>query len=115
MVKTFRDELRKFIERFVDSFVSWDLIVFFQNNPGIVDTPTGLASRLGRKEEEVRKALDGLCQKGLLRKKEGGGKEVYIYSPPPHLKKVVDEFTKSLDDRSFRLRVLSYLLKKGAR
>lgn len=115
MVDTLSDEIKKFIERFIDSFVSWDLIVFFHTNSGTIDTCKGLSSRLGRKENEVKNSLEELYKKGLLGKKVGSGKEVYFYSPSPHLKDVVDEFVKSLEDRSFRLKVLSYLLKKGVR
>ncbi len=115
MVDTLPSEIEKFIERFIDSFISWDLIVFFHTNSGTVDTCKGLASRLGRKEDEVRASLEELCKKGLLRKRVGSCKEVYFYSPSPHLREVVDEFVKCLEDRSFRLKVLSFLLKKGVR
>lgn len=114
-IETLSPEIKNFVERFVDSFVSWDLIVFFHLNSGTIDTCKGLSSRLGRKESEVKNSLEELCEKGLLRKRVGGGKEVYFYSPPPHLKDVVDKFVKNLEDRSFRLRILSYLLKKGVK
>lgn len=106
--------MREFLDSYVDSFISWDVIVFFHTNSGVIDTPKGLAARLGRHEDEVKKVLEQLCQKGVLGKKQKDA-TLYFYTPSEEVKKDIDQFVRSLDDRSFRLQILSILLRRGVR
>ncbi len=107
-------EMEKFIEKYIDSFLAWDLIVFFHQNSEIKDSSHNLSLRLGRKEKDVREALVKLRDKRLL--KEKGRKDpLYTYSPPDEVKEKIDEFVKSLSSRTFRLQVLSLVLRKGLR
>jgi len=102
-------ETREFITNFVDSFVKWDLLVFFYHNPNAVDNPNNIASRLGRKEEEVKEALEELKKKGLLSTK---GESIYAFETSEENKKMIEKFTKLLKDRNSRLEVLSLVLKQ---
>jgi hypothetical protein len=49
-----------------------DLATLFQNNPWLIDTPDGIASRIGRTLFEIQKALDYFINLGLLIVKKVG-------------------------------------------
>ncbi len=105
-------EIDEFIDKYVVSFIAWDLLVFFARNPGAFDTPEGIARRLGRKADEVQKGLKHLSANSLLTTKKTDRGEVYFLSTNPEIRKVLDEFLMRMDNRSFRLNLLSRLLKK---
>ncbi len=107
-------EMESFVEKYVDSFLAWDLIVFFHQNPQAIDSSYNLSLRLGRKERDVKEALKKLVEKGVLKEK-GEENPLYIYSPLDEVREKVDQFVQSLSSRTFRLQVLSLVLKKGRR
>jgi len=105
-------ELSLFIENYVDSFVKWDLIAFFGLNPETESTAIDIASRLGRKEEDVKQALEELVQKGLLEKRENED-VVYSYAPNEELARQARLFVECLEDRNKRLKILGKLLRRN--
>lgn len=114
MVNEFDPELEQFIEEYLDSFVSWDLIVFFHHNPGVIDGALGLAARLGRSVESVEEALAKLEAKGVVKRKSEVD-PIYSYTPDEDFMRKVQLFNQALENRLLRLRILSLLLKKGVR
>lgn len=114
MIEELDPRLEQFIEEYLDSFVSWDLILFFHHNPGVVDGAFGLAARLGRSVENVEEALEKLEAKGVVKKK-GEDSVVYFYTPDESFEEKVKLFDQALENRFLRLKILSFLLKKGVR
>ncbi len=107
-------QLEQFIMEYLDSFVSWDLILFFYHNPGVVDGAFGLAARLGRSVQSIEEALEKLEAKGVVQKR-GGGNVIYSYTPSEDFAEKVRLFDQALENRLLRLKILSLLLKKGVR
>lgn len=105
-------DLRDFIVNYIDSFLTWDLLVFFHTNPGTINGPAELAASLGRKEDEIKDPLDFLESKQVLKRKSFRGKNVYFYSPPEEIKEKVEKFVKGLDSKNFRFHAISIVLKK---
>jgi hypothetical protein len=56
----------RFADEHVDSFAAWDLLVFLHHRPETTEDATGYAMLLGRSEEDLAKALDHLCQTGVV-------------------------------------------------
>lgn len=108
-------KLEKFIEKHVNSFIKWDLLVFFHENPGAADTATSLANRLGRRPEDVRKALDEFGEGGILTTQADDPNVIYQYQPSPKIQPLIEAFIKSLDSREKRLQILTKLLRLGGR
>ncbi len=54
------------LNSYIDTFVKWDLLSFFYNNPHTIDTVDNIARYAGRDEETVQQELTGLAAKGLL-------------------------------------------------
>lgn len=106
------DELNNFIEEYVDSFVKWDLVTFFSFNPDITGSAEDLASRLGRKTDEIEEALNNLAEKQLLR--FDAKDKVFAFSPSEELRDRVKAFCDALEDRDKRLEILAKLLRMKA-
>ncbi|MDX9954511.1 MAG: hypothetical protein RBT75_10465, partial [Anaerolineae bacterium] len=59
-------ELLDFLNQYVDSFIKWDLMRFFFNNPHTIDTVDNIARYAGRNPEAVEQELAELAVRGLL-------------------------------------------------
>lgn len=64
----------------VDLLLTTEVALFFQRNPFTVESAEGLARKLGLKTEHVRKALELLVNKKVLRCEDDG--KLYIYAEP---------------------------------
>jgi len=96
----------QFVERHVRSLLAWDILVFFNRNPEAVLDAHGLASRLGRRIEEVEPEVDFLCDSRVL--KCAGG--LIRYSPEDDVAAQVEEFVDACQDRGRRLALIALVL-----
>ena len=96
----------EFVERHVSSLLAWDILVFFHRNPEAVLDSAGLASRLGRRVEEVEPEIDALCD-GRILQCAGG---LIRYRPTPELRDEVGGFVEACQDRGRRLALIALVL-----
>lgn len=96
----------QFVERYVRSLLAWDILVFFHRNPDAVLDVSGLASRLGRRIEEVEPEVDGLCEARIIQCAGG----LIRYRPTPELRENVGEFVAACQDRGRRLALIALVL-----
>lgn len=101
----------RFVERHVGSLLTWDILVFFHRNPEAVLDPPGLASRLGRKVEEVEPEVAVLCEGRILQ--QAGG--LIRYKPPEELREQISQFVDSCQDRGRRLALIALVLHRIGR
>ena len=98
--------ITRFVERHVRSLLAWDIIVFFHRNPTAVLDSSGLASRLGRRVEEIEPEVDDLCEGGILSCTGG----LIRYDPTPPLRDEVQQFVDACQDRGRRLALITQVL-----
>jgi len=96
----------QFVERYVRSLLAWDILVFFHRNPDAVLDASGLASRLGRRIEEVEPEIDALCDARIVQCAGG----LIRYRPTPELRVDVAEFVEACQDRGRRLALIALVL-----
>ncbi|MDZ4168365.1 MAG: hypothetical protein U1E26_01740 [Coriobacteriia bacterium] len=96
----------QFVERYVSSLLTWDILVFFHRNPEAVLDAEGLASRLGRRVDEIEPEVDLLVE-GRVLQCAGG---LIRYRPSGELKSQVGEFVESCQDRGRRLALIALVL-----
>ena len=96
----------QFVERHVRSLLAWDILVFFHRNPDSVLDAAGLASRLGRRVEEVEPEIDSLCEGHILYRAEG----LIRYQPTNDLREQVTSFVDACQDRGRRLALIALVL-----
>lgn len=99
-------KVTRFVERHVRSLLAWDILVFFHRNPTAVLDGAGLASRLGRRVEEVEPEVDELCDGEILNCAGG----LIRYDPSPGTREDVKEFVEACQDRGRRLALIAQVL-----
>jgi hypothetical protein len=72
-------DLRKLFEVWVDSDLKAQIILFYNNNPGVVETMEGLAKRLGTNVENLRQDIAAHVELGLVKERQLGDKTVLVY------------------------------------
>ena len=109
-------EILQFVDRYVDQFVTWDVLVFFHENQDIERKPTGIAMDIGRKLPLVEPCLASLLDRGILaREPDEAGEPTYRYVPPPGFNDDMDAFLRATRDRTTRMAIVSRVLQKEAR
>ncbi len=99
-------DVTQFVERHVRSLLTWDILVFFERNRGAVIDVQGLASRLGRRPEEIQPEIDPLCQEHILDCSGG----LIRYRPSPEMQRMVTSFVDSCQDKGRRLALIALVL-----
>jgi len=97
-----------FVDEHVRSLLTWDILVFFHRNQDAVLDLDGLASRLGRRTEEVGPEIEALCEGHVLA--NAGG--LIRYRPTPEMRDAVTRFVESSQDRGRRLALIALVLRK---
>ncbi|MGC9397922.1 MAG: hypothetical protein ACP5HM_02165 [Anaerolineae bacterium] len=104
-------ELLHFVRRYVDSFIKWDLLLFFHKNPHTIDTVENIARYAGRDPESVRLEILELVDKGLLEETQMGDMMIYALSPSPEIRKQLQGFVEATKDQQFRVRATYHVIR----
>lgn len=90
--------MREFIESVINSRVKLDLVLHFHKNHYTLDYASGVARKVGRAEEEVRRALDELSQAGVVvrhtSKLHSDRPPIYAYTREPELQALVTKLAE---------------------
>ena len=99
-------EVAQFVQRHVRTLLTWDILVFFERNSTAVIDAQGLASRLGRRVEDIRPEIDPLCDGDILECSGG----LIRYEPSPDMQRNVTEFVSACQDKGRRLALIALVL-----
>jgi len=103
--------LLEFLQTKVDSFVKWDLIRFFHDNPYTTDTAENIARYAGRSAEAIRDDLDELVKSGVLKANRLRDMTVYSLSSDPETRNLLQEFVDASADRQFRVKAIYHIIR----
>jgi len=103
--------LLAFLRTKVTSFVKWDLIRFFHDNPHTTDTADNIARYAGRDVEETRTELAELAEAGILEESQLGKMTVYSLALDSEIRSLLDLFVAASDDRQFRIKAIYYIIR----
>jgi len=106
--------LLEFLQTRIDSFVKWDLVRFFHDNPYTIDTAENIARYAGRSVDVIRSELADLTRDGVLEESQLGGMTVYSLVPDRRVRELLEQFVKASDDRQFRVKAIYHII-RGAR
>ena len=104
--------LLEFLRTKVNSFVKWDLIRFFHDNPHAMETADNIAGYIGRDTRSVESALSGLVDTGVLRVKQVSDQNIYQFSKDPTVRNLVNQFVLACDDRNFRMKAINQVIRE---
>lgn len=104
-------ELLNFLRTRVNSFVKWDLIRFFGENPYTTDTAENIARYAGRNVETTRAELAELAAQGVLVEQRLGEMTVYSLSSDPEVRRLIRRFLEASNDRQFRVKAIYHIIR----
>lgn len=104
-------ELLEFIRTHINSFIQWDLLRFFYNNPHTIDTTTQVARYIGRDPRIVEPELEQLVRTGIIRKETLQELEIYTITEDIPLRDQLKQFMEACEDRQFRLKAIYHVIR----
>jgi hypothetical protein len=104
-------QLLEFLQTKVNSFVKWDLVRFFHDNPHTTDTAENIARYAGRSVETIRLELSELAQDGVLEENQLDDMTVYSLAPDQQTRELLSQFVKASDDRQFRVKAIYHIIR----
>ncbi len=103
--------LLNFLQTSVNSFVKWDLVRFFHDNPHAADTADNIARYIGRDPHLVADELAGLVETGVLHQNDVPGARIIALSSDPEVQAVVKDFLVACADRQFRVKAIYHVIR----
>lgn len=104
-------ELLHLVKNTINSFVKWDLIRFFHDNPNAADSVKNLAAYAGRDPSVVESEIEDLVQSGLLSKELVNDTPVYALSKDQDTRRLAEKFVNSCNERHFRIKVVYHIMR----
>jgi len=104
-------ELLEFLKNKVNSFIKWDLVRFFHENPHSSDTAENVARYVGRDVEAIEAELGELVGTGVLERQRLSGMAVYSLATDAQMRKLIDQFVHASDDRQFRVKAIYHIIR----
>jgi len=102
--------LLDFVKTRANSFVKWELMRFFDDNPHTADTAENIAIYLGRKASTVKLALENLVENGILKNKTLNGVPIYVLTSDEPTRALVDRFALACENRFFRMEAVKQII-----
>ena len=100
--------ITRFVDQHVRSLLTWDVLVFFHRTPDAFLDLEALASRLGRRVEELQPEIEELCREGILESSAG----LVRYHPDDQLRETIESFVAACQERGRRLALIALVLHK---
>ncbi len=104
-------EVLEFLKTTVNSFVKWDLVIFFYDNPHTTDTADSIARYIGRDANVIQDDLADLVRSGVLEVHTTGNMTVYSLTKDPQVRERIKHFVSASDDRQFRVKAIYHLIR----
>lgn len=103
--------LLDFLREKVNSFIKWDLVRFFHDNPHAADTAESIARFTGRDVRTIEDELAGLVEAGVLQQREVSGVKIYTLAQDPAMQELIRQFVLACDDRQFRVKAIYHVIR----
>lgn len=103
--------LLDFIKTKVNSFIKWDLVRFFHENPHTADSADNIARYAGRSVEAVKPELDELVQSNVMEVRMVNDIPTYSLARDEALHELMDKFVTACEDRHFRVKAVYHIVR----
>lgn len=101
---------QQFLRQRVNSFIKWDLVRFFHDNPHTADTAENIAHVVGRDTKTVYRELDGLVKSEVLIIESVEGQSIYRLSTSDEVRQQIREFVAACHNREFRVSAINQVI-----
>jgi hypothetical protein len=103
--------LLDFVKNKVNTFIKWDLVRFFHENPNTADSVENIAKYAGRNAVAVKPELEELVAAGVMEKRLIGDIPVYRLVDTAAMRQLIDNFIVACDDRHFRVKAVYHIIR----
>lgn len=103
--------LLNFVKNKVNSFIKWDLVRFFYENPHTADTVENIAKYAGRNATAVKPELEDLVDNNIMQKQILNDTPIYSLSADENMRMLVDQFILACEDRHFRVKAVYHIIR----
>jgi hypothetical protein len=103
--------LLDFIKTKVNSFIKWDLVRFFYENPTTADTAENIARYAGRDASAVRPELEELVKSGVVQRRIVNDTDIYSLVEDADLRLLISQFVLACEDRHFRVKAVYHIIR----
>ncbi|OQY23814.1 MAG: hypothetical protein B6I34_04225 [Anaerolineaceae bacterium 4572_32.1] len=104
-------KLLDFVKTKVNSFIKWDLIRFFYENPNTTDSAENVARYAGRNVVAVEPELKELVTSNVMEERQIDDLTVYSLASDEGMRKLIDEFILACEDRHFRVKAVYHIIR----
>lgn len=104
-------ELLEFVRNKVNTFIKWDLLKFFHENPNTADTAENIARYVGRSATAVKSEAQQLGESGLMEMRLVDDLPIYTLTRNQETKQLVNQFLRACEDRNFRVKVVYHIIR----
>lgn len=104
-------EVLEFLKTAVNTFVKWDLVLFFYENPNTADAAANIARYIGRDAASIQVELDELVNVGVLQREFAADLAVYSLTSDARIRERIRQFASASDDRQFRVKAIYHLIR----
>lgn len=105
-------QLKEFLQKKVNSFVKWDLLRFFHDNPHTKETAENIARYIGRDAQSIERELRELAMAQVLDEKVMSGYRLYQLSDDQEIRDNINQFMEACHDRDFRVEAIHYVIER---
>jgi len=105
------EDLLDFVKTKVNSFIKWDLVRFFQENPHTIDTVENIAKYAGRSLSAVAPELEDLEANGIMSRSLVNDQVVYYLTEDDMMRDLIDRFIAACEDRHFRVKAVYHIIR----
>ena len=104
-------QMVSFLQNKVNTFVKWDLIRFFHDNPHTADTAENIARFTGRDILAITHELAQLVEANVLIGQMVSGRAIYRLADDRQMREMVNNFVRACDDRMFRVKAIYHVIR----
>lgn len=99
-----------FLTQKVNSFIKWDLVRFFHDNPYTAETADNISGFIARDPKATLRELDDLVRAGILASEEVNNLVIYRFSDSHDVRQLIAEFMAACKERSFRVSAINAVI-----
>ena len=103
--------LLDFVKSKVNSFIKWDLVRFFYENPNTADTVENIAKYAGRNAAAIKAELEEMVESGVMEKRNMEETSIYSLAKNEEMRELVDRFILACEDRHFRVKAVYHIIR----
>ena len=101
---------QKFLQTKVNSFIKWDLVRFFHDNPHTAETAENIAHFVGRDVRTIQRELDELVSNAVLVVERVTQASIYRLSDDAETRTTISEFMSACLNRDFRMQAIHHVI-----